>query len=197
MKSTEVAGQDALHGGRSRRQLAAARDLTLGGLFGALALVLPVIFHAVGLGQVFLPMYLPVLALGLLASWEVALLAGLMVPLLSAALSGMPPLPIAPLMVVELAALGAVSSLARSRGLGVWPAAVAGCLAARMAGLAVLLSVLPYFGLHQSAYEYAIAGVIASAPGMALLLTVVPGAVYALERASILGRRDRRQRTHG
>jgi hypothetical protein len=105
--------------GAERDRLFQARDMVLGGLFGALGIVVPMLFHAVGLGKVFLPMYLPILALGLMVSWEVALIVGCATPLLSAVLTGMPPLapPIAALMATELACLAAVASLARRVGL--------------------------------------------------------------------------------
>lgn len=171
----------------------AARDLTLGGLFGALAIVLPIVFHAVGMGKVFLPMYLPILAMGLLASWRTAALVGLLAPLISALLTGMPPLapPIALIMMAELAALGLVASLARSVGLGIWPAAVLGLLAARAVGVFALLTIGRALGYGQGLYEFAIAGFIASWPGVALQLTVVPGAVYLIERTSIFARAAR------
>lgn len=174
----------------------AARDLTLGGLFGALAIVLPMVIHAVGMGKVFLPMYLPILALGLLSSWRTAALAGLLVPLISALLTGMPPLapPIALIMMAELAALGLIASVTRSVGLGIWPAAVLGMLAARAVGVFALLTIGRALGYEQGLYEFAIAGFIASWPGVALQLTVVPSAVYLIERTSIFARPARGMR---
>lgn len=192
MKSTETTAQ-----GASESAVCAsvfdARDLALGGLLGALAITLPMLFHAVGLGKVFLPMFLPILALGLLGSWSVALLVGLLAPLISALLTGMPPLapPIAFIMMGELAALGAVASLARGLGAGIWPAAVVGIIAARAVGLIALVTIGRALGFEQGVYEFAILGFIASWPGIVLQLTVVPGAVYAIEQTSIIGPRQR------
>lgn len=175
----------------SRRRLFEARDLALGGLLGALGLVLPIAFHAAGpgAGPMFLPMYYPILACGLLASWEVALLVGIIVPLLSAMLTGMPPLAAAPLMVIELGALGLFAALARRLGLGVWPAAVAAIVLTRVVAVLLLLSVLPLFGITRGVSEYVIAAVTKSLPGNIIILTIVPAAVYAIERTSIIGRR--------
>ncbi|MGB9619107.1 MAG: ECF transporter S component, partial [Armatimonadota bacterium] len=69
-----------------------ARDLALGGLFGATGVALPIVFHAVGLGKAFLPMHLPVLVCGLLISPTVAFAVGVVTPLVSSVLTGMPPL---------------------------------------------------------------------------------------------------------
>lgn len=175
----------------SRRRLFEARDLALGGLLGALAFVLPIAFHAAGpgAGPIFLPMYYPILALGLLASWEVALLVGIIVPVLSSLLTGMPPPPTAALMVCELAALGVIASLARSLLLGVWPAAISAIVFSRLVGAVLLLTVLPLLGINRGLSEYVIATVTVSLPGNIIMLTIVPAAVYAIERTSIIGRR--------
>jgi len=145
MKSTDLTGADAAADAHDRRGLFEARDLALGGLFGALAIVLPIAFHALGpgVGPVLLPMYLPIAALGLLVSWEVALIVGVAAPLLSAVLTGMPPLapPIALLMAFELAALGVGAGLSRRAGLGVWPAVIIGIIASRVAGTVALLTI--------------------------------------------------------
>jgi len=177
----------------NKSRLFEARDLTFGGLLCALGIVLPAVFHAAGpmAGKVFMPMYLPILALGLCVSWEVALLAGFLTPLLSAVLTGMPPLapPIALLMMFELATLAAVASLGRSAGLSVWPASIVAIIAARVVGVLALLTAGRMLGFNQGVWEYAILSLAISWPGIILQLSVVPGAVYAIEKASMLGSR--------
>lgn len=198
MKSTEAVGKNGVLSNAqiSRRRLFEARDLALGGLFGALALLLPIAFHMLGggAGKVFLPMYYPILALGLLVSWEVGLTVGLIVPLVSSLVTQMPPLPMAGLMMIELATIGAVASLCRSRGIGIWPSALIALVVARLIGAAAIASFLPMFGLQQVVTEYITVGILASIPGFVVLLTVVPGAVYAIERASMLGSRHEASR---
>lgn len=78
-------------------------ELTLGGLFLALALGLPPAFHLVGLGSAFLPMFYPVLLAGFLLHYRVSIPVAIMAPLVSAALTGMPPLypPVAFIMMAE------------------------------------------------------------------------------------------------
>lgn len=97
------------------------RDRAYCGLFGALALALPVLFHALGLaGPMFLPMYWPLVTLAYLVSTRRAVLVAACVPLASMALTGMPLPPLAPLMSVELAvqvaALGIFGRPRRNRG---------------------------------------------------------------------------------
>jgi len=78
-------------------------DLLLGGLFFALALVLPILFHALSLGSAFLPMFYPIVIAGFLLPPAVSLTVGFLSPIISSTLTGMPPLfpPIAIIMMFE------------------------------------------------------------------------------------------------
>lgn len=80
-------------------------DWAFCGIFGAAALLLPVVFHVLHLGQVFLPMYLPLFALAFVVRPFPCAMTAMLVPLLSAILTGMPPLypPVAWMMAAELA----------------------------------------------------------------------------------------------
>lgn len=82
------------------------RDMAYCGLFGALALALPTLFHAFGLaGPMFLPMYWPLVTLAFLVSPGRAALVAMLVPWASSVLTGMPLLwpPMVVVMSVELA----------------------------------------------------------------------------------------------
>jgi hypothetical protein len=97
------------------------RELAFGGMFGAAALVFPFFFHVLHLGHIFMPMYIPLMAMPFFVRPLTAALAGGMAPLLSALLTGMPPLfpPVAPAMAIELAAMAGGLAFLRRR----WPAA--------------------------------------------------------------------------
>ncbi len=177
-------------------EFAWAREVSLGGLFIALGIVIPIGFHALGggkLGPIFLPMYLPVLVCGMLVSPGTAAAVGLLTPVLSSALTGMPPvLPILPLMAAELTVMGAVASLLHRRlRLHVIPATVLTLLAGRaVLGLTVLLAVslLPADVLAslpppmRQPLPYVPAATAAAIPGLILQLIAVPAAVAAVER---------------
>jgi len=168
-----------------------ARDLALGGMLLALAVLVPILFHAVGwAGKVFLPMHLPVLMAGLLLPPGIAAAVGFLAPLTSAALTGMPPLvPFALLMAPELATLAAVASVVyvRARPLrgGVWLALLAAMVAGRCVTSLEILAVAPLLGFHKSVFAYVILGAATGTPGLILQLTVVPAAMRALERAEV------------
>lgn len=81
------------------------RELAYCGLFGAVALLLPVLFHLIHLGHILMPMYLPLVALAFFVRPGQAALTALVVPLLSGVATGMPPFypPVALVMAAELA----------------------------------------------------------------------------------------------
>lgn len=74
------------------------------------AILLPQIFHITGayfgfgtkLGQMFLPMHLPVIAVGFIAGPFAGMLTGALAPLIAFTISGMPPVHILPFMTIEL-----------------------------------------------------------------------------------------------
>lgn len=154
----------------------APRELAFGGLFGAAALVLPALFHLIQLGHVFMPMYIPLMVLPFYVRWGVAGTTALIVPLLSALVTGMPPLmpPVAPVMSVELAVMAVLLALLRKR----WPL---------VAPVILLIPVLVFGRVVNAGIMYIIAGFLglpagfvagisffAGWPGVILMLLVVP-----------------------
>jgi hypothetical protein len=152
------------------------RELAFGGLFGAAALVMPALFHLIQLGHVFMPMYIPLLVLPFYVRWGVAGTTALIVPLLSALVTGMPPLmpPVAPVMSVELCMMAVLLALLRRR----WPEAKP---------LLLLIPVLVIGRVVNAGLMYLAAGplglpagfvagisFVAGWPGVILLLIVVP-----------------------
>jgi len=93
------------------------KNLARCGLFGAAALVLPTLFHLVRLGHVFMPMYLPLVTLGFFVAPLPAAITAFVTPLLSGAVTGMPPFfpPIALFMAIELSIMTGLIALAVRR----------------------------------------------------------------------------------
>jgi len=164
------------------------RAMVVSAAMGALALTLPVVFHAVGLGSKFLPMLLPLLLNGFLVPWSWAVLTGATMPLVSALLTGMPPLypPVALIMSCEGVMLGGVAAIVyRASRPRVWPALLAAMVSGRAASFALIWILAKYFGLPPVLASFAT--FLQSLPGVALQLTVVPLVVRALsKRRSLL-----------
>jgi len=172
------------------------RDMTLGALFMALGVLLPMFFHAVGLGKAFLPMHFPVLLAGFFCGPVVGLLVGGLTPLLSGLLTGMPPFmpPVAQMMVFELATYGLLTGwLYRSLRLGVVPSLLVAIAGGRFVYGLLGYTLLPLIGLNQvPLWAPLLWAVGESLPGVILQVVGVPVVVSLVERnAAILFARRR------
>ncbi len=151
------------------------RHIALSGMFIAIGLILPTLFHAVGLGSVFMPMFWPVAMAAFFLPWTFALLIAVLTPLLSFMLTGMPPAspPILHLMIAELSTLALTVSLLYHRakwGL-FWPL-FAGVLLSRVICFFSALWLANLFGLPASWSAWAM--VVKGAPGLMAMLIVLP-----------------------
>jgi len=147
----------------------------IAGVFLVLALVFPLLFHAVNLGATFLPMFFPIALAGLLLSPGTAALIGFLAPLMSAGLTGMPPFypPIAPLMSVEGMVLGGGISLVSSRlNWGVIPSLLTGIMLERLVLVLMVFILAPAFHLPGEVFSAGM--LIAGIPGVILQLIGIP-----------------------
>lgn len=162
------------------------RKITWGALFIAIGILLPIVFHAVGLGKVFLPMHIPVLLSGFFCGPLVGMLVGLITPPLSAVLTGMPPLvpPVAQMMVFELGIYGLFTGLLYQRiRLGVYPSLVISMVAGRLVYGFLGYLVLPLFGFKPVPLLYPLTyGLITGLPGILTQLALIPAVMCLAER---------------
>ncbi len=157
-------------------------DLLLGGLFMALALVFPIIFHAIGLGSAFLPMFFPILAAGFLIALPAAMVVGVVSPLVSALLTGMPPFfpPVVFIMMAEGLALTMVPSLLYRRlKINAWVSTAAAMLMDRLVLLAAILLISRLLELPEGVLTAA--SLLNGLPGTILLALVIPPLVKKME----------------
>lgn len=88
------------------------KQLVLTALFIAIGVVLPQAFHMIpNAGSVILPMHIPVLISGFAVGPLYGLLCGILTPVLSHFIFGMPPAPVLPGMICELAVYGLMTGL--------------------------------------------------------------------------------------
>jgi len=169
-----------------RKERFQPRELALAGLFGAAGLALPFLFHLVQLGRVFLPMYLPLMALAFFASPLVTAATAFVVPLLSALLTGMPPWypPVAPAMSLELACMGALAAFIWQRtGRRRWSVlAVLVPVLVLGRGLQLGLGYLLGLMLDLPPEFLSLASLAAGFPGLILMCVVIPALVMAVRK---------------
>ena len=94
-----------------------AKKIALSGLFIAFGFILPMVFHMFSMGgSVFLPMHIPVLMAGFFLGPACGATVGIITPILSGLLTGMPPLvPVMPIMAFELCGYGLITGLVFSK----------------------------------------------------------------------------------
>lgn len=167
------------------------KKLVFAGLCAALGVVLPMLFHAVpNAGSVLLPMHIPVLLCGLACGPLYGLACGIVAPLLSSLLTGMPPAAYLPAMLCELAAYGLLAGLlmrwipTKSKLVRLYLSLAGAMLLGR-----VVYGVLNALLFRAGAYslELWLAGAFVTAlPGIVIQLAVLPGVVLALERMKLI-----------
>ncbi len=168
----------------------AIKNMTLTAVCIALCVVLPIAFHSIpNAGSVFLPMHIPVLICGMICGWPYGLLCGLMGPLLSSALTGMPPVAMLPAMMLECGVYGLVSGwilkVVRTKNTyaDLYIALVAAMLAGRVfSGIAKAFVFTP--GLSLSAWVAA--SFVTALPGILIQLVFLPSVVFTLMKARII-----------
>ena len=108
---------------KNEKELSVTKRILAGALAVLSALVLPEIFHILGiisglgssLGEIFLPMHLPIILAGFLIGPYVGVISGAIAPLVSFLVTGMPGLALLPFMIIELASYGLIAGLLKEK----------------------------------------------------------------------------------
>jgi hypothetical protein len=175
----------------SMKKLTVLNKSILTALCVALCVVLPMTLHAIPKGGVlFSPMHLPVLLCGLVCGAPFGLVCGILGPLVSSLLTGMPVFGYMPVMMIELGLYGLISGLVmqflRSGKLVVdlYAALVIAMLGGRV--ITGILRALIFAGGSYSWSAWATGYFVSCLPGIIIQLILIPIIYVALERAHLL-----------
>lgn len=175
----------------SMKKLTVLNKSILTALCIALCVVLPMTLHAIPKGGVlFSPMHLPVLLCGLVCGAPFGLVCGILGPLVSSLLTGMPVFGYMPVMMIELGLYGLISGLVmqflRSGKLVVdlYAALVIAMLGGRV--ITGILRALIFAGGSYSWSAWATGYFVSCLPGIIIQLILIPIIYVALERAHLL-----------
>lgn len=163
------------------------RNLVQAGLFVAIGILLPMIFHQFNMGgPAFLPMHIPVLLAGLLLGKTEGLIVGMLTPVLSSQLTGMPPaIPMLPIMFFELATYGLAAGLFyKELKYGLFPSLILSMLVGRIVVGLVVFVMATGFGFDFQPISYVIGGIVTGLPGIIIQLIFVPLIVTQLEKVN-------------
>ena len=174
----------ALSAGASLSSADRTRFIAYTALLVAAGVLLPMLFHQVGVaGPVFLPMHFPVILGGLLFGPLCGLAVGFFSPVLSTLTTGMPPAAAALVMVPEMMTYGVVCGWVRF-GLAKppWVALLVAMIAGRaVMGLAVWV-LIPLVNLHAGPWAFVVGAVGTGLPGIAAQAVLIPVLIRRLER---------------
>ena len=169
----------------------------------ALCCILPMAFHAIGLGTTFSPMHIPVLLCGLVCGGGYGLACGIIGPILSSLLTSMPGAAMLPAMVPELAVYGLLTGLLmRFVRTGKSAADVYISLAAAMVAGRIVGGIAKVLFFTGGAEGYSLSLWVSSyfvgtAPGILCHLIVIPLLIAVLVKARLLPKRYPKEVTHG
>lgn len=168
------------------------KNLLLATMFLAIGLVLPFFTGQIKeIGNMLLPMHLPVFLCALICGWQYGTAVGFIMPILRFALFFMPRMPGALAMAFEMATYAFVAGLLYSRARWQCTRMLYRCLiAAMLAGRVVWAAAMTVLlGLSGSAFPWKmfLSGAFLNAiPGIILQLVLIPAIMVALDRAKLV-----------
>ena len=162
-------------------------------MFMAIGLVLPMLTGNIPqIGNMLLPMHIPVFLCGLICGWPYGLAVGAILPLMRSFLWGMPPLyPVALAMTFELATYGLVAGFLYNRSkwqclVALYRSLILAMLAGRIVWGAAEVILLGIFG-NAFTWQAFMAGAILNAlPGIIIQLTLIPALLVALNKTGLV-----------
>jgi len=154
------------------------RQLVLSAICIASGILIPIIFHfiIVGSGQIFLPMHIPILIGAFFLSPLFSLAVGILTPLLSGIITGMPPIiPMVPIMMAELGvAAFSISLLRKSKRLNIFLILVTGMILARLASGIMVYILMLVTEIRMHPIVYLKGAIITGLPGMLIQIILIP-----------------------
>jgi len=161
------------------------RRITYTAFFIALGIVLPQAVHMIGgpgVGSIFLPMHIPAIIAGMLLGPVSGMVVGMLSVVVGFTL-GMPPMPIAPFMFIEIGVYGLVAGyLAKNRKVNLYLTLIITMLLGRLASLVSMNIAISLLGFKLPPVFGTVAIYTSGLPGIVIQLMIVPPVVYALRR---------------
>lgn len=168
-------------------------NLVLAAMFMAIGFVLPFLTGQIQhIGNMLLPMHIPVLLCGLICGWQYGLAVGFTLPLLRSLIFTMPVMyPNAVAMAFELASYGFIAGFLFSRARWQCVRSLYRCMITAMIGGRVVWGIAQVIllGIGENGFTFAafIAGAFTNAiPGIILQLVAIPSIMLALDRTHLV-----------
>ncbi len=169
--------------------------ISLGAMLMTLSIVLPQIFHLTGIpqvGAVFLPMHIPVLLAGFMLGPIYGSVIGVIAPVVSYFVAGMPTAARLPFMIVELLFYGLASGLfyhvfnLKNKKFGTVISLILSMISGRLAYAAALVIAGKLFGIEAGGVIAAVTATVTGSYGIGLQLIAIPPVVYAVKKGGLI-----------
>lgn len=175
------------------------KNTTLSAMFLALGLLLPFLTGQIPqIGNMLLPMHIPVLLCGLICGWQYGGIVGFICPLLRNLLFSAPPMPGAVSMAFELATYGIVIGLLYSRAkrrnlAALYISMIISMIAGRVVWGAVHTVVMGFAGKAFGFKMFLTSALVNAVPGIILQLVLIPAIMVALHRTGLVKSSENRK----
>ncbi len=168
------------------------QNLVLAAMLTAVGIVLPFFTGQIPqIGNMLLPMHLPVLVCGLICGWQYGGIVGFILPLLRHVLFGMPPMPNGIAMAFELAAYGAIAGFVYNHSrwqciVSLYRSLLIAMVGGRIVWGAVSIVVLGIAGGAFTWQMFMASAFLNAIPGIILQLVLIPALMLALHRTGLV-----------
>ena len=168
------------------------RSITVSAMFMAAGLVLPFFTGQIPqIGNMLLPMHIPVLLCGLICGWQYGLIVGFLLPLVRNMIFGMPMLfPTGICMAFELATYGFASGWLYEHSkwkciVALYRSLIAAMLAGRVVWAFIRVILLGVAGVEFTFTIFLMESFVNAIPGIILQLIFIPAFMVALNRTGM------------
>lgn len=173
---------------------------TIGAIIAAVAL--PQLLHIIGLvsnmgtalGETFLPMHIAILLVGLLGGGTVGFISGMLAPLISFALTGMPTVYMLPFMMIELAFYGLICGLLANKNMPTLAKLLIAQIGGRMVRAVFIVGAFYLLG-SKIAPSVIWTSIAAGLPGLILQWALIPLLIYYINTKSQNGESPQTKRS--
>lgn len=168
------------------------KKITFGAMFLALSLLLPQVFHFIGMqqaGSVFLPMHIPVFLGGMILGPLYGMFLGVLAPLTSCVLTGMPSAERVLFMMCELATYGMVSGLMfqhfnfKNKKFGSFLSLLVSMICGRVVYGLVLMATTYLFHIPLGGLQAVVVATTTGLPGILIQMMFVPFIATTIEHS--------------
>lgn len=155
------------------------------GLFLALGLLLPQMFHFLpiaGAGKVMLPMHIPAILAGYFLGSRSGATVGALSPILSCFIFQMPAVLNIPIMAVELAVYGIAAGFLGKKIKNTYLSLILVMICGRIASASMYVVMINIFGITKLNMQMFLATITTGLPGIVLQLLVIPPMIMLLRK---------------